>query len=204
MDNTLLRSRIDFDSMKRDTYQYLVNAEYLPPNMNLEHHTTSTIITLALSTNNMSTESIREMWDIPKKYEVRGMKGADLEEGVLKLLDDLRGHYKLAVVTNNAMEAAETALRDHQILSYFDYVVGRGVMKEIKPSPDGFLCVLEHFNSTSALEWISVGDSWIDGKASANAGIAFIAYNGDTEKMNKNGVVPFGNILDIRELKHFL
>ncbi|MFF2887352.1 HAD family hydrolase [Paenibacillus sp. NPDC057967] len=204
MDNTLLQSSIDFHAMKRDTYYYLVESQYLPTGWNLDQHTTSTIITQALSTQSMSPEHISEMWDIAKKYEVAGMRGAKLESGVVELLNELHGVYNLAVVTNNAVEAAETALLDNEILRFFDLVVGRERMNRIKPSPDGFQYVLQHFKKTSAQEWISVGDAWIDGKASIAAGIPFIAYKGDRVKMIQQGVDPLGEITDIRELKRYL
>ncbi|RJX37650.1 HAD family hydrolase [Paenibacillus pinisoli] len=204
MDNTLLRSRIDFQSMKRETYRYLVEAHFLPPGWNLDQHTTSTIITEALSTHIMSPERIREMWDIAKKHEVEGMKGASLEEGVVQLLNELHHQYRLVIITNNAVEAAETALREHHIGALFDLIIGRERMVRIKPSPNGFLNVLEHFNDTTAEEWISVGDAWIDGKASQAAGISFVAYNGDPIKMQQHEVVPIGEISDIRELIRFL
>ncbi|RJE90264.1 HAD family hydrolase [Paenibacillus sp. 1011MAR3C5] len=204
MDNTLLRSSIDFHSMKRDTYHYLVESQFLPPDWNLDQHTTSTIITEAISTNKMGPEHLRKMWDIAKKYEVDGMRGAKLEKGVVDFLNEIRGVYNLAVVTNNAVEAAETALRDNDILPYFDLVVGRERMNRVKPSPDGFLYVLQQFKKTTPQEWISVGDAWIDGKASIAAGIPFVAYNGDSDKMKQHGVVPCGEISDIRELKRFL
>lgn len=204
MDNTLLRSRIDFQAMKQETYRYLVEAQFLPSGWKLDQHTTSTIITEALSANMMSPDCIREMWDIAKKHEVEGMKGASLEEGVVQLLNELHHQYRLVVITNNAVEAAETALREHKIGPLFDLIIGRESMGRIKPSPDGFLNVLQYFNDTTAAEWISVGDAWIDGKASQAAEIPFVAYNGDPIKMKQHAVVPIGEISDIRELKRFL
>ncbi|MCR8645491.1 HAD family hydrolase [Paenibacillus sp. N1-5-1-14] len=115
------------------------------------------------------------MWDIAKKHEVCGMDGADLELGAEEVLSELKGSYHLAIVTNNSVEAAEITLRDNGILEYFDIIIGRELKKALKPSPDGYLRVLDEFKN-SASEWLSVGDSWIDGMASMSAGIKFIAY----------------------------
>lgn len=193
MDNTLLQSNIDFPEMKAATYCYLVQREVLPNKMNLHAHTTSTIIEEAIRTNKMTEELLREMWEIPKKYEIEGMRDAALEPGARDVLNILRGGYHLVIVTNNSVEAAKTALNEHHILEYFDLVVGREYMKTMKPSPDGYLHVLRTFDS-SAQQWISVGDSWIDGKGSAAAGIRFIAYKSDQDKLRRMQVTPYAEI----------
>lgn len=204
MDNTILRSRIDFASMKNDTFQFLVSHGILQPNVILNNHTTATIIEKAINTNLMTEQLIQKMWEIPTRYEAEGMLDADLEPGVIELLEQLRSEYCMVIVTNNAIEAAETALTNNKIMHYFDSVVGRGLMGSLKPSPDGFHYILRKYDHIPAEEWISVGDSWIDGKASREANINFISYQGDIEKMNRMGVFPFAEIMDIRELVRFL
>lgn len=204
MDNTLLRSNIDFDMMKQETFAFLVARGIVPAELNLNEHTSSTIIEQALQTNLMTAAVTKEMWAIPEKYELLGMRDAKLEPGVTELLDYLKGRYKLVVLTNNAVKAAEAALRDNDILQYFDCLLGREMMQSLKPSPDGFLKVLERYSETSAANWVSIGDAWVDGKASIEAGIKFIAYRGDTAKMNRMGVYPTAQIMDIRELMQHL
>jgi len=204
MDNTILRSRIDFASMKNDTFQFLVSQGILPSNIILNNHTTATIIEEAMRTDKLTEKLLQKMWEIPTRYETEGMKGADLEPGVFELLEQLSCEYCMVIVTNNAIEAAETALTNNKIMHYFDCVVGRGIMGALKPSPDGFHHILKQYEHIPAEEWISIGDSWIDGKASAEANIKFISYQGDMERMNKFGVFPFAEIMDIRELVKFL
>ncbi|NEZ45009.1 HAD family hydrolase [Paenibacillus alvei] len=199
MDNTILRSRIDFQAMKNETYQFLVSKEILPDGYSLDYHTTSTIIEEAIQTNRMTEELLNEMWDIAKKHEVYGMQGADLEPGAVEVLSELKGRYHIAIVTNNSVEAAEIALRDNDIMEYFDFIIGREVMKALKPSPDGYLRVLDEFKH-SANEWLSVGDSWIDGKASISAGIRFIAYRSDKEKLKQMNVYPTAELSNLLEL----
>jgi phosphoglycolate phosphatase len=204
MDNTLLRSKIDFEAMKQETYQFLVSHEILSNGLSLGGHTSSTIIEAAMRTNKMTSELVEQMWLIPKKYEVSGMQDADLEPGVVGLLNHLYGKYSLVVVTNNSIGAAEVALQANGVYDYFDLVIGREMMKALKPSPDGFLVALNTFNHISPNEWISVGDSWVDGKASTEAGIRFVSYQGDIGKMKGQGVFPFAEIADIAELLGYL
>ncbi|EPY12107.1 HAD family hydrolase [Paenibacillus alvei] len=199
MDNTILSSKIDFQAMKNETYQFLVSKKILPGGYNLDYHTTSTIIEEAIQTYRMTEELRNEMWDIAKQHEVYGMQGAELEPGAVELLSELKGRYHIAIVTNNSVEAAEIALRDNGISEYFDFIIGRELMKALKPSPDGFLRVLDEFKH-SANEWLSVGDSWIDGKASISAGIRFIAYRSDIDKLKQMKVYPTAELSHLLEL----
>lgn len=204
MDNTLLRSKIDFAAMKKETYQFLVSRGMLSNDIILDNQTTSTLVEAAMTTNKLTDEWLNEMWGIPKKHEIIGMKDADLELGVTEVLEKLKGKYLLVIVTNNSVDAAKTALRDNNILEYFDCVVGREMMESLKPSPDGFLYVIKEYIHISVEDWISVGDSWIDGKASAEAGIKFVSYQADDMKMGKMGVFPIAKIMDIRELTEII
>lgn len=204
MDNTLLRSRIDFEAMKQDVYQFLVSHGILAEGVELNRHTASTLIEAGVKTNRMNESLMKELWDVPKKHEVTGMKDAELEPGVKELLKEWQGLYHLVVVTNNSIEAAEAALRGHDVLRFFEQVVGREQVRLLKPAPDAFLHVLHRFGEVSPEEWISVGDSWMDGRASALAGIPFIAYGGDEAKMKEMGVFPRAFIRDLRDLNAYL
>jgi len=204
MDNTLLRSNIDFTAMKTEIFQYLSSQGILPGDIPLERHTTATIIEKALQTNRMTDRQTHVMWEICKRHEQAGMHNAGLEPGVRELLEQLYGKYILAIVTNNSIAAAEKALKENGIADFFDCVVGREQMKALKPSPDGYLYVLNRYEDTEAEEWISVGDSWIDGKASMDAGIPFISYQGDIEKMRNAGVHPLAEMKRILDLIPFL
>ncbi|NMB98356.1 MAG: HAD family hydrolase [Clostridiaceae bacterium] len=204
MDNTLLHSKIDFAAMKKDTCEFIIKLGILPEDPELLNMTTAKLIEKAVETGNMTQELIKAAWDIPTKYEVLGMKNAPLEPGVKQLIKELYGKYLLTVVTNNSVEAANRAFKDNDIYQYFDLIVGREMVKSLKPSPDGFKYVLDKFKTISPDEWLSVGDAWLDGKASMEAGIKFIAYNADIKRMNNMGVYPYAEIYDIKELLRFI
>lgn len=200
MDNTILRSNIDFAAMKRETFHFLTSHQLVPEDINLDQHTTSMLIEKAASNEKMTDQLNHQIWDIVKKHEVAGMTDAGLEPGVVELLDELRDRYLLAIVTNNSVDAAEKALRDNKVRDAFDAVVGREMMKSLKPAPDGFYYILHKYEEIFADEWICVGDLWIDGKASIAAGISFVSCQGDHEMMTRMGVEPAAEINDIREL----
>lgn len=199
MDNTLLSSRIDFSAMKEETYQYLVSRKILSDDMPLPLYTTATVIEEAIRTNRMTDKLIQEVWEIPRKHEVLGMQQAGLEPGTMDILNELKGKYLITIVTNNSVRAAEVALRENHIMDYFDQLIGREMMNSLKPSPDGYLRILNEYKYP-ADEWISVGDSWTDGKASISAGLRFIAYRADQEKMKQMNVNPTAEIMDLMEL----
>ncbi|WP_353049567.1 HAD-IA family hydrolase [Paenibacillus sp. ISL-20] len=204
MDNTLLHSSIDFGAMKRDIYAFLCHHRILPQGLSMDTHTTSTIIAEAMNTGLLSEDLRQAMWNIAKEHEMRGMMGAELEAGASELVQHLHGQMHLAIVTNNAVEAAMAALEENRIVQYFDLIIGREAMGLLKPAPDGYLEVLKHFPHTSPKEWLSVGDAWVDGKASESAGIPFIAYRGDTARMNSMGVFPLAEIQHIKEVIDYL
>jgi phosphoglycolate phosphatase len=200
MDNTLIQSNIDFARMKQEVYRYLTDYEVLPSNLDLHRQTTSTLIEMATETKGMTNERLQDVWDIAKRFEQHGMQNAMLEPGVMECLIELHRTYHIVVLTNNSVDAANTALAQNKIYQYFKMIVGREQVTSLKPAPDGFLYILECYPDITPQEWISVGDAWIDGKASAEAGVDFIAYRSDAGKMKQFGVFPKGVISHIGEL----
>lgn len=204
MDNTLLNSRIDYGEMKADTHRYLADLGVLPEQLDLALHTTGTLIAEAMSTGLMQEEWTRSLWERVTAHEVAGMQGAELEPGVEEMLDALDDDLRLAVVTNNSYAAAKEALKRNSIWPVFDLVIGREQMPAIKPHPDGYLAVLDRFPDIPADRWLAIGDSWIDGKAAAGAGIPFVAYRSDPAALAYNGVRPVAHLADIRDFLRYV
>lgn len=204
MDNTIIKSNIDFKRLKEETYCYLLGEHLADKQLNLNQYTTAMLINKALSEYEISNEQINKLWQVVTKIEVDGMVGATLEEGVVDLLFALQGKYKLVVITNNALEAAQKALKENGIFHYFDDVIAREQMPQMKPSPSSYLMVLNKYTEIKAQHWISVGDSWIDGRASIDAGIRFIAYRANIENLMEHKVEPVAYIRNINELTTFI
>ncbi|MCR8633290.1 HAD family hydrolase [Paenibacillus radicis (ex Xue et al. 2023)] len=203
MDNTLLKSSIDFPAMKHAIFDFLVDRKVLPGTLSIEQHTTATLIEHAKQLD-INVELEQQVWSIASRYELAGMRGAGLEVGVHDFLASIHTKYTLAVVTNNALSAAMHALQETGIADYLDLIIGREQMTSLKPSPSGFQYVLDHFAQIPSNDWISLGDSWIDGKGSMDAGIPFVSYQTDLSIMKSRGVDAIGRIDEIKELEQFL
>ncbi|MVP01178.1 HAD family hydrolase [Paenibacillus lutrae] len=203
MDNTLLQSKIDFPAMKAEIYRYLLALDLFEDPFNVVDHTSSTLIEHARQ-KGISDSSYAELMRIAAKHELTGMEGAGLENGALELLQELHGRYVLVILTNNSREAALKALHNTGIAPFFDVIIGREQMKALKPSPSGFEYVMDMYSGMTRSAWISIGDSWIDGKASSDAGIPFISYGKGISFMKERGVYPVAAVEHLSELLDYL
>lgn len=203
MDNTLLQSKIDFAAMKLDVYEFLAMLQLLPDDFPVREHTTSTMIECA-KYSGMTAETYEAAMKITEKHELKGMEGAGLEPGVVDLLESLHTKYTLVIVTNNSRTAAIKALEKTGVMKYFDFIIGREQMSSLKPSPSGYLAAKSHFKHILSHEWMAVGDSWIDGRASIDAGIPFICYKTSIVEMLNKGVNPIGRINHITEVLDYI
>jgi len=90
-----------------------------------------------------------------------------------------------------------------------DLVVTRDDMRALKPDPDGWRVISEHFGRLAngagdAREAVVVGDSWVDGVAAAKAGVSFIAYRARQEDLDRWQVTPIVHLADLALLPAWL
>ena len=193
MDNTLLKSSIPFQKMKADLISFLVDSGLGTQTDYASLATAAQVIEKAKRFNQAHAPDPaieKHIWQIVTAHEASGMRHAVLETGVKEGLDKLKeAGFILTVVTNNAYSAACQALKQCKIDAYFAQIVGREQMTALKPSPSGLLLIKEKY-AREVDRWLMLGDSWIDGKAAAKAGIDFISYKGDLPKMHEQGVYP--------------
>ncbi|HEY5560298.1 MAG TPA: HAD family hydrolase [Clostridiaceae bacterium] len=204
MDNTILQSKIDFKAMKAAVYNLALEEGLIPYDFQVEEHTTSTIIQVARKTGKLTKELKDRMWKGVLNYEVAGMENAGLEAGALKLLKSINNRLRVVLVTNNGYQAALKALELTNIKDYFDLIVARDHMEALKPDPSGFLYVLSRYKDIPSKAWLSVGDSWIDGKASEEAGIPFILYGDKLKDIEEREIELTGSIKELGELLGYI
>lgn len=203
MDNTLLKSNINFQMMKKHVADFLIENDLLPVGFPIQEHTTSTMIE-HVKANGMSEESYTEVMNMVVQHELIGMEGAGLESHVPELLKGLMTGYVLVIVTNNSYKAAVHALETTVIHHYFDLIIGREQMNAMKPSPSGYLAAKQHFPQILENEWISIGDSWIDGRASVDAGVPFISYGPNGHLMKEKGITPVAHVDSLLKLLDYV
>lgn len=73
------------------------------------------------------------------------------------------------------------------IQGYFDHVICGDEVKERKPSPEGLLKAMEHFNIINKEDVLYIGDSNFDYLAARNAGIKFAIVNWSARKDTLDG-----------------
>jgi len=204
MDNTILHSKIDFKAMKAAVYNLALEEGLISRGLELEEYTTSTIIRAVKETGKLTYEINNKIWRTVLSYEVAGMENAGLEVGALELLKAINNKLKIVLLTNNGYAAALKALELTNIKAYFDLIVARDNMESLKPDPSGFLYTLSKYKDIPSKEWISVGDSWIDGKASMEAGIPFVLYGDKLKDIEERGIELRGNIKELKEILEYI
>lgn len=189
LDNTLLRSAIDFSLMKNEVCRLLRQAG-LPFDERLP---VSAMISAAAPPPLLA----REIWQAVERIEASGMEAAVLEPGAEEALRLLRPSHRLCLLTNNLHLAARRALAAHGIEDYFDLTAGRSESaalpfpggETLKPDPGGMLAIRRAFPEVK--KWLTVGDAVIDAQAAAAAGIGFAAYNNSrAEDWHGHGIKP--------------
>nr|WP_280922257.1 HAD-IA family hydrolase [Ammoniphilus resinae] len=200
MDNTLLRSNINFPRMKRTVFEFLCSHEMIADDFPWSEQTASQIIETGRKHSQFSMIE-GELWRLIGEIEAEGMEGAELEPYARDMLAELQKREILTVVlTNNAYQAAEKALRNTKAFDFFSHVVGREQMEKLKPSPSGIHFILRQYPRVPKEKWLFIGDSWIDGMAAKLAGIRFLAYRADQGELARRGVSYVAMIDSLKEV----
>jgi len=204
MDNTLLSSNINFREMKIDMCRYLIKKEIFNEDFSLKGETVAELIKLAEQTEGVNIHIINRVWEIVTDFEREGLKKAELFPGVFEVLERLHEEYHLVILTNNSEFAALDALKRKAIASYFEYIIGREKVKELKPSPKGLEYILTLYPDLNRKSWIFVGDSWMDGAAASKIGIKFLYYGDDKEILLERGIEPVGQLDNMKRLLDYI
>lgn len=112
-------------------------------------------------------EAARRAWGILEDWEMEGVKGASLADGVHECLDYLEAEgLQRAVLTRNSRQSADAVMERFGLS--FDAVVAREDAAP-KPSPEPVLLLARRLD-TPARELVMVGDYLYDIQAGSRAG----------------------------------
>jgi phosphoglycolate phosphatase len=150
------------------------------------------------------------VWEVALDHERRAMEVAALEPGALAaVVGARRSGFATAIWTNNARELTVPALARLGLADELDLIVTRDDMRALKPDPDGWRVIAEHFgrlanDAGNPRDAVVVGDSWVDGVAAAKAGVSFIAYRARQEDLDRWQVAPIVYLADLGLLPAWL
>jgi phosphoglycolate phosphatase len=145
----------------------------------------------------------KPLWEVALDHERRAMARASLEAGAREAIEGARAAgFATAVWTNNARDITAEALARFGLLPILDLIVTRDEMRALKPDPDGWRIIVEHFGAPA--DAVVVGDSWVDGVAAAKAGVPFVAYRAKEPDLARWEITPIARLTDLAALPAWL
>ena len=203
LDHTLIQTPLDLAAMAVDM-RALIEAASGPLPARHERYRVGELIAYCRA-QSPALESAA--WDLALDHERRAMEVATLESGALAALGGARrAGFATALWTNNARALTLPALERLGLAGNLDLVVTRDDMRALKPNPDGWRVISEHFRGRLAggTTAVVVGDSWVDGVAAAAAGVPFIAYRARQADLDRWKVTPIAQLADLALLPAWL
>lgn len=154
LDGTLIDSKIDFQSMRKELG--LVNGE---PVLEV--------------VDTWPSDKRQKGLEIIHRHEVSGAQSSSLIDGAKEFIEHLRSQkIPCAIFTRNSRETAMWSLQQHQIP--FDLLLSRDDAKP-KPDPDGLWKIAAEFDVTSD-QLLFVGDYLYDLQAGLRSGTPTALY----------------------------
>jgi phosphoglycolate phosphatase len=202
LDNTLVHSRIDFLGIRQVVIRRLLEVGAIaeaPPDPRVR--AIPEWLDLAAAHD---PDLAAELWLVVDQFERDGMVHGTVEADARETLDRLgSAGFRLAVLTNNSLGAAETALARFDLRAPFELVLARDVVAALKP--DGSGVVQAHATLGRGPTFV-VGDSWIDGMATQRAAIGarFIAFRANLDDLRARGVDLWGTAAALADVPALL
>ena len=199
LDHTLVNSPLDLAAMALDMRALIERAAGPLPERGERYRIGELIAHCRAELPTLETD----LWACALDHERRAVPDAWLEPGALEALTGARAAgFAIALWTNNAREVTTLALGRFDLAPHFDLIVTRDEMRAMKPDPDGWRVMEEHFGPTT--DAVVVGDSWVDGLAAAKVGIPFIAYRAREADLARWQITPVARRTDLAALPAWL
>ncbi len=178
LDNCLIRSTIDFKKIKLRLLQMLHEENPNVENTRLGNSDfdiqSLSIGQLLARIKRLSSTKHHQALKLVEEEELKGVTGATPMPCSQKILDFLKQfNLKIGLLTNNNHVNTSFALKKFCWEEYFDHVITRDDVTEMKPSPEGLLRFLTSWK-LKPREILYVGDSWIDESAAAACDVNFV------------------------------
>ena len=143
---------------------------------------------------------LKEVDHILKKYEWEGAKNSKLRKCSKELLKYLKEcGFKVALLTNEPCDVVDFILEKLSIREFFDVVVTRDSIGELKPSIKGIKVISEKVG-VGEDDIVFVGDSSIDSKTAEMAGCRFWFVAKDGIPSNLRSEIVVKDLCEILEI----
>jgi HAD superfamily hydrolase (TIGR01549 family) len=176
LDGTLANFNLDYMALRSEVRSLLLNkgipASVLSINESIFEMLNKADIFLKNSGKSarIINKTRNEAFDIAEKLEMEAAKTTGLLPGVTDTLETLKKmKLKLGLCTINSQKSTEYILRRFRIDKFFDVIVPRNKVKEVKPDPQHLEVVLSDLKA-KAVETMIVGDSSRDMRCARDVG----------------------------------
>lgn len=172
----------DFDGTLVDSAPGIVNVmrqcvdEYKLPGTVLEEWRVLIGVPLMRQMEIVFPESPEEYWlEVATRYreiyDAKTIELCPLFPGLIKMLAALqKAEIKISIVTSKRRPLVEVVLKHHDLMKYFDLLVGAQDVSNHKPHPESVHITLDRLNIASA-DAVVIGDSTYDLDMARNAGV---------------------------------
>lgn len=168
LDGTLVGFNLDYRSLRAEVRGYLAKQGVPASVLSLQENIFEMLKKAELFLRNTrkpttTIEKLRgEVLSIAEKYELDAAMSTGLMSGALETLKTLkRMGLKLGICTTDSEKAATYILQRFRIAEFFDAVVTRDKVKQVKPHPEHLQAVLDSLG-VKPEESMLVGDSVMD------------------------------------------
>ena len=142
LDHTLIQTPLDLAAMALDMRALIEQANGPMPTRPERYRVGELIAHCQRSARELEAA----VWEVALDHERRAMEVAVLEPGALAAIVGARRRgFATAIWTNNARELTVPALARLGLADELDLVVTRDDMRALKPDPDGWRVISEHF-----------------------------------------------------------
>lgn len=206
LDETLIRSRIDFKKMKSEVIKFLQSAGVTRDllNVGMLNFEITRVGAEDLRGKGSTEEEIRQVLarvtQIMNRVELESLEEATLIEGVPETLRSLKAEgLKIGIMTRSCREYTERVLAKFGLRDYIDSIAARDDVENPKPNPEHAIYLLRLLG-VSAREALLVGDHWLDGLCAKDANVRFILFRRREQSLEPPKEYQYQTIDNMEEL----
>jgi len=196
LDGTLVRFDIDTATLKREVITVLSKLGIPPSLFSINDSLTDLLdkVEAYIDAHGMGDEARRRIWNevfrAMRRFEESAISTASLMPGAYEVLSSLRERgFKIGLITLNSAAVVSNVLERLGIKKFFDAMISRDDVKNVKPNPEHLLEVLRRLEVRPE-EAVVVGDTVFDMRCAKKVGamaIGITTGRSSEEELRKAG-----------------